>query len=227
MPVVYSRRRKIISPGLSGSLKGNSNIFPIEWYAQNEFFRLLPSADPLAPGAEHYPTAGLRIAGAQAPEAQTIVADKFLQFRRVFQESSHVGFFGLFLLGMLFHFAGGLVIQLIGVVLHFLREIIGIERSLNHLEVSDELEGNIVYVEVDRCRALIAYVEEHREERLGPVPNFFEFLEIDGHGDSDVVVGQTITILAVVAARKSAAGTLLIPTHQGNFRLVVAGSCEP
>src|ERR1700719_2681228 len=200
--------------GLERKFEGKFEYFPIEWYAQNEFFRLLPSANPLALGAEHYPTAGFRIAGAQAAEAQTIVADKFLQLRRVFPESSHVGFFGLFLLGMLSHFACGLVIQLIGVVLHFLREIIGIERSPNQPEVSDELEGNIVYVEVDRCRALIAYVEEHREERLGPVPDFFEFLEIDGHGDSDV------------AARKSAAGTLLIPTHQGNFRLVVAGSGE-
>ncbi len=161
--------------------------------------------------------ADLGIARAQPRGPQTVLADKLLQFRRVFQKGPHEGFFFFFLFRMFRHFAFGLVIEFVRIVLDSFGKGIRIERSLHHLEMFYELEGNIVGGEVERSLAAIPHVEQHAEERLVPAVNFFQLLGIDGQRDAVIVGPQPVARLAVIVAREGAAGTLFIPTHRRDF----------
>ena len=50
-----------------------------------------------------------------------------------------------------------------------------------------------------------------------PAMNFFKFLGIDGHGDSEIAGPHPVGVASVVASRKRAAGTLLVPAHGRHF----------
>src|ERR1035437_9503224 len=143
-------------PGLGGKLEGQFEDLSFERHARDRFFLLFPSGDPLTVRAEQPPPAGLGIARPQLRPPQTVLADKLLQLRRIFQERPHVRFFRLFLFRMFLHLARGLVIQLVGVVLHFPGESIWIERSLHHPEVLHEFEGNMFHPEIEQSLALVA-----------------------------------------------------------------------
>src|SRR5450755_2127866 len=57
---------------LGRKLEGEFKHLSIQWHAQDEFFLLLPFADPLAFGAEQYPTVSLGIARSQPCRPQTV-----------------------------------------------------------------------------------------------------------------------------------------------------------
>ncbi len=124
---------------------------------------------------------------------------------------------------MFLYLARGLMIECIGIALHFLRKCIRIHRSLYDAEMLHEFQGDVVHAEIERSLPSIANRKQHAKKGLMPAVNFFQFLRIHRCRHAHIARPQSIPVLAILAAHERAAGSLLVPAHRGNFILIVAG----
>ena len=107
--------------------------------------------------------------------------------------------------------APGLVVKRVRVGLNFLRVVVRVERSLDDFEVLHELQRDSVRAFLQHGRSAVANGEVNREDGLDAMADDLHFARVHRQNDADVSRPQTVTILAVIPARKGAPRLLLAP----------------
>jgi len=74
----------------------------------------------------------------------------------------------------------------------------------------------LVRGEIERSLSAVPDCQHDGEERFVTPADLLEFLRINGHNDSSVFMPQAVSKLAVITARKRAAGMALRPADGGN-----------
>ena len=209
--VGYPNEKSTIA-AVKGLIKGGADIIELGF----------PFSDPLALGAEQNPAAGLWICRVQMSWPQAVLGDELLQFSRVLQVSPQESFFFVLLFGVLLCLTGRLFVEGVRIILDSLGKIVGIQRGLFDVEVANEFQRDILPAHIDPSVAAIAEFEQRRKKRLVTAVNFLQFLHVDGKRDPDIAGPEPVADFSICAARKSTAGSLLVPAHGGILLPIIA-----